>query len=323
MMTALSGDSEIMVRQDGIADTSLSALDERIGSKIAVLPGVAHVSGLGFTGTILPDSGTIFILFGYAPNEYAIQEFNIVEGESLTSNRQILLGRMMANALNKSIGDIIEVGGSRFRVIGIYESGATWDEMGGVISLRDAQSYMGRPRKVTMYMVKVDDPSLAQGIVERINAELPEAHANLSGEFVEQMPDMQAMDALMAAISFLAIAVGGIGVLNTMLMSVLERTREIGVLRALGWRRRRVLGMIINESLLLGLIGGAVGILIAFGLTYLFSLIPMFGSMLSAQWDLIIFARALAVALLLGLLGGLYPAYRATRLQPVEALRYE
>jgi ABC-type antimicrobial peptide transport system permease subunit len=312
-----------MVRQAGIADTSLSALDERIGDKIAVLPGVAHVSGLGFTGTILPDSGTIFLMFGYAPNEYGIQQFNVVEGEPLTNNRQILLGRMMSNALHKSVGDTVEVGGSRFRVVGIYESGATWEEMGGVISLRDAQSFMGRPRKVTMYMVKVDDPSQAPEIVERINAELPDAHANLSGDFVEQMPDMQAMDAMMAAISFLAIAVGGIGVLNTMLMSVLERTREIGVLRALGWRRRRVLGMIINESLLLGLIGGVVGILVAFGLTFLFSLIPMFGSMLSAQWDLVIFARALTVALLLGLLGGLYPAYRATRLQPVEALRYE
>jgi ABC-type antimicrobial peptide transport system permease subunit len=323
MISAMSGDAEIIVRQSGVADTEYSALDERIGDKIAAFPGVANVSGLGFTGTILPDSGTIFILFGYAPNEYAIQQFNVVEGEHLTNNRQILLGRMMADALHKSVGDTVEVGGSRFRVVGIYESGATWEEMGGVVSLRDAQSYMGRPRKVTMYMVKVDDPSQAPEIVERINTELPDTHANLSGEFVEQMPDMQTMDGLMAAISFLAVAVGGIGVLNTMLMSVLERTREIGVLRALGWRRRRVLGMIINESLLLGLFGGAVGIVVAFGLTYLLNLIPMFGSFLSAQWNFMIFIRALTVALLLGLLGGLYPAYRATRLQPVEALRYE
>jgi len=290
---------------------------------LSILPGVAHVSGLGFTGTILPDSGTIFIMFGYAPNEYAIQEINVVEGEPLTNNRQILLGRMMANALNKSIGDTIEVGGSRFRVVGIYESGSAMEEMGGVISLREAQSYMGRPRKVTMYMVKIENPSQAQEIVDRINTELPDAHASLSGEFAEQMPDMQAMDGMMAAISFLAVAVGGIGVLNTMLMSVLERTREIGVLRALGWRRRQVLGMIINESLLLGLIGGAVGILVAIGLTNLFNLIPMIGSILTPKWDLVIFMRAFAVALLLGLLGGLYPAYRATRLQPVEALRYE
>jgi putative ABC transport system permease protein len=137
------------------------------------------------------------------------------------------------------------------------------------------------------------------------------------------MPDMQAMDGMMAAISFLAVAVGGIGVLNTMLMSVLERTREIGVLRALGWRRRRVLGMIINESLLLGLLGGLVGILVAYGLTFLLNQIPMIGSILTPKWELVIFLRAVAVALLLGLLGGLYPAYRATRLQPVEALRYE
>ena len=323
MMSGMSGDSEIMVRQAGIADTSLSALDERIGDKIAVLPGVSHVSGVGFTGTILPDSGTIFIMFGYSPNEYAIQEYNIVEGGPLTNNRQILLGRLMANGLNKSVGDIVEIGGCRFRVVGIFESGSTWEEMGGVISLREAQSFMGRPRKVTMYMVKVDNPNQAPEIKDRINTEMPDAHASLSGEFVEQMPDMQAMDGMMAAISFLAVAVGGIGVLNTMLMSVLERTREIGVLRALGWRRRRVLGMIINESLLLGLLGGLVGILVAYGLTFLLNQIPMIGSILTPKWELVIFLRAVAVALLLGLLGGLYPAYRATRLQPVEALRYE
>ena len=323
VIVAMGGDAEIIVRQSGVADTEFSALDERIGEKIAAFPGVAHVSGLGFTGTILPDSGAIFIIFGYAPHEYSIQQFNIVEGESLTSNHQMLLGRMMADSLSKSVGDTIEVGGSRFKVVGIYESGAAWEEMGGVISLRDAQAYMGRPRKVTMYLVKVDQPSQAEEIVIRINASFSDVHASLSGEFVEQMPDMQTVDGLIAAISLLAIGVGGVGVLNTMLMSVLERTREIGVLRSLGWRRRRVLGLIMNESIVLGLVGGLFGIGIAFGLTFLFHLIPMYGSILSPNWDLVIFVRAFSVALLLGVLGGLYPAYRATRLQPVEALRYE
>ena len=323
IISAISGDSEIIVRQAGVADTEFSALDERIGEKIAVLPGVMHVSGLGFSGAILPDSGTIFIMFGYAPNEYAIQQFSIVEGDALVSNRQILLGRMMANSLNKTIGDTIEVGGSRFKVVGIYESGSAWEEMGGVVTLRDAQAFMGRPRKVSMYMVKVAEPNLAAGIVSRINEEFPDVHASLSGEFVEQMPDMQNVEGVLAAISFLAIGVGGIGVLNTMLMSVLERTREIGVLRALGWQRRRVLGMIMNEALLLGLAGGVVGIFVAFGLTFLFSSVPMFGEFISPEWDLVIFARALGVAIVLGIAGGLYPAYRATRLQPIEALRYE
>ena len=323
VMSAMSGDAEIMVRQAGVADTEFSALDERTGDRIAVLPEVAHVSGMALSGTILPDSGTVFILLGYAPNEAAIRRLNVVEGERLTSNHQILLGSMMAEALNKSVGDTIQVGGSRFRVVGIYESGAVWEEMGGVVSLREAQTYMGRPRKVTIYMVKVKSPPEAPKVVEKINAQMPDAHASLSGEFMEQMPDMQAMDGLMASISFLAIIVGGVGVMNTMLMTVLERTREIGVLRALGWGRRRILGMILQEALLLGLLGGALGILVAFALTLLFSLIPMFGEMLVPKWSVDIFARAILVAALLGMFGGLYPAYRAVRLQPVEALRYE
>jgi ABC-type lipoprotein release transport system permease subunit len=323
MITSMSGDAEVLVRQEGVADTEYSALDKRVGDKIASYPEVAFVSGMNLAGTILPNSNTLFILLGYAPNEYAIQRFNVVEGDRLTSNHQILLGRMMADALNKSVGDTLQVGGSRFRVAGIYESGAVWQEMGGVVSLREAQAFMGRPRKVTLYMIKMKDPDLAPQVVEKINNQLPEAHANLSGEFVEQMPDMQAMDGLMVSISFLAILVGGLGVMNTLLMTVLERTREIGVLRALGWRRRRILSMILKEALLLGLLGGAVGILVAFSLAYLFSLIPMYGSLITPRWAVDIFLRAILVAVLLGIFGGLYPAYRAVRLQPVEALRYE
>ncbi|MEA3350942.1 MAG: FtsX-like permease family protein [Chloroflexota bacterium] len=319
----MGGDAEIMIRQAGIADTGYSTIDERIGDKIAVLPEVQNVSGMAFTATVLPDAGAFFILQGLAPNEYRIQRLNVVEGKRLTSNHQILLGRMMAEAMSKNVGDIIEISASRFSVIGIFESSSSWMEMGGVITLRDAQTFAGKPRKVGMYMVKVHDPSQAEAIVEMINTNFPEVHAALTGEFAEQMPDMESMDAMMAAISFLAIFVGGVGVMNTMLMAVLERTREIGVLRALGWRRYRILSMIMKESALLGLFGGVTGIGVAFGLGYLFSHAPMIGSMLTPVWELDIFVRAIIIALILGLLGGIYPALRATRLQPVEALRYE
>jgi putative ABC transport system permease protein len=217
----------------------------------------------------------------------------------------------------------LELSGIRYKIVGLYESTSSWMEMGGVVTLRDAQSYMGRPRKVTMYMVGVKDPSDARKVVERINADVPEAHASVSGEFVEQMPDMENVGAMIGAVSFLAIAVGGVGVMNTMLMSVLERTREIGVLRALGWRRRRVLWMIIKEATLLGVLGGLSGVGIAFALSYLVANIPMIAGLVSPVWTLQIFIRAFSIAMFLGLLGGLYPAFRATRLQPVEALRYE
>jgi putative ABC transport system permease protein len=160
-------------------------------------------------------------------------------------------------------------------------------------------------------------------VVDRINTEFSEATAALSGDFVNQMPDFQTTDAMMGSISLMAIVIGGVGVLNTMLMAVFERTREIGVLRALGWRRRSILSMILREAFLLGILGGIAGILIAVALTYGMMSVPMVGGMLEPQWEWQMFARSMSVALILGLLGGLYPAYRATRLQPVEALRYE
>ncbi len=160
-------------------------------------------------------------------------------------------------------------------------------------------------------------------MVERLNSEFPGISAALASDFANQMPDMRNSNSMISGISFIAILVGGVGVLNAMLMSVYERTREIGVLRALGWRRRNVLGLILREAVILGLLGGFAGILIAFGLGFLIENTPMIGGMLDLAWNVRIFVRALTVALLLGVIGGLYPAFRATRLTPIEALRYE
>jgi ABC-type lipoprotein release transport system permease subunit len=320
---ALGTAAEIMIRQADAPSSSQSILDQRIGTKLAVLPEVDHVSGIIMTAVNLPEAGSLFMLQGYAPNEFAIRRINVVEGNLLTGNRQILLGRVMAEALGKGAGDTIQLGGKRFRIVGVFETGVAWEEMGGIITLRDAQAFIGRPRKVTMYAVKVEDPTMAQALVTQINTQFPEAYAALSGEFVEQTPDMKLSNLLLGAISVLAVGVGGVGVLNTMLMAVLERTREIGVLRALGWRRRDVLGLIMREALLLGIIGGIVGIGIAFGITSLMASAPTIGEALTPIWDWDIFVRSLLVAITLGVVGGLYPAYRATQFEPVEALRYE
>ncbi|MDD2696432.1 MAG: ABC transporter permease, partial [Anaerolineales bacterium] len=314
---------EILLRQADIADTSLSAIDERIAEKIAAMPEVESVSGMIISAVTMPEAGGFFIVLGYAPNEFAIQRYKVVEGESLKSNRQIIIGKMMAEALHKDVGDTLELSGSRYRIVGIYESNIGWEELGGVITLRDAQVLAGRPHKVTMLSVKLRDPSMAQQVVDEINTSYTDIHASLASQFVEQMPDIQNSNAMMDAISLLAIVIGGVGVLNTMLMAVFERTREIGVLRALGWRARAVLLMIMKEAILLGVSGGLSGILIAFFLVALLGRAPMVGGMLSASWDLDIFVRTILIAVALGAFGGLYPAYRATRLQPVEALRYE
>jgi ABC-type antimicrobial peptide transport system permease subunit len=320
---SLGSDAQIIVRQADIADTSLSAIDARDVARIAAMPEVKSASGIVFTAVMTDNGAGFMVILGYAPNEYAIQDFNVVEGEAINGNHQIMLGRMIADSMDAEVGDSIELNGMRFRVKGIYESGVGWEDSGGIISLRDAQNFVGRPRKVTMLSVALKDPNQAQAVVEKINTNLPGAYAALSGEFADQMPDMKSMDGMMGGISLMAILVGGLGVMNTMLMSVIERMREIGVLRALGWRRRQVLEMILKESLLLSMLGAMGGVMVAFILKYIIMNIPGMSGLISVSFTVTAFLRAILVALLLGLFGGLYPAYRATKMQPVEALRYE
>jgi putative ABC transport system permease protein len=134
---------------------------------------------------------------------------------------------------------------------------------------------------------------------------------------------MQSMGVLMWTISVLAIIVGGIGMMNTMLMSVFERTREIGTLRALGWRRKRVLASVLQESLVLALMGVVLGTALSVILSVVMRQIPVWGEALIIIISLNLMIQALLIALGLGAVGGLYPAWRAANLSPVEALRYE
>ena len=131
------------------------------------------------------------------------------------------------------------------------------------------------------------------------------------------------MSAASLAVSVLAILIGGIGVTNTMMMSIFERTREIGVLRAVGWKKRRVITMILGESITLCIFSVLIGSLLGIIGARLLMLEPTIGAILEPMFTLETFIRAFLVAFTVGLVGGFYPAYRASKLLPSEALRYE
>jgi ABC-type antimicrobial peptide transport system permease subunit len=314
---------QIMIRQNNVADTAYSAIDERVGAKLAAMQDVESVSGLIFSAVSMPDAGGFFIIQGYHPTDFGINRFNVVEGLPIKGNRQIMIGRTVADSMKKKVGESIDLGGSRFKIVGIYESNVSWEEIGGVITLRDAQTLTGKPRKVTMYGLKLAKNVDAEELVNKINSSNPDIHAALSGDFVNQMADMQNTYAMMDGLNFMAILIGGLGVMNTMLMAVMERTREIGVMRALGWRRRNILDMIMRESVLIGLAGGLVGILLAVFLAIIISISPGAINMYTPRFSFVMIFQSIMVAVVLGVAGGFYPAYRATKQEPVEALRYE
>ena len=313
--------TDILAIEAGV-DSDFSALDERMGSQIGARSDVDAVSGVIMTA-VDTDRMPMMLMFGYHPRSFAIRHFRIIEGEPLTSRHQVIVGHRAAEQTGLDIGDTLRMLDSNFRVVGIYETGVSFEDIGVVISLREAQAITGKPRQVMMYGIKLDDPGQAERVRDELEAAFPEADFSLTADVAEIMSDMQVLQEMVGSISFMAILIGAVGMLNTMLMSVLERTREIGVLRALGWRRRQVLGMVLRESLVLGVFGGILGMILGVGLGNLISLAPgTFGS-----FDLIfppeLFLQAAIVSLIAGAVGGLYPGWRATRMLPVEALRYE
>jgi ABC-type antimicrobial peptide transport system permease subunit len=313
--------TDLLAIESGV-DPDLSAIHERVGVQIEVRPEVEAVSGTIMTA-VNTEQMAMLLVFGYHPRSYAIRHYRIVEGQPLSAPRQVIVGKQAAAQMSLRVGDTLRLLQSNFRVAGIYETGVAYEEVGVVIGIREAQALTGKPRQVMYYAIKLHDPSRVEEVRDALGADYPEIDFALTAEAAEGMSDFQAMQEMIDQISFLAVLIGAVGMLNNMLMSVLERTREIGVLRALGWRRARVLGMILQEALILGLAGGIVGILIGVGMASLLQFVPGIYGALAPVYTPQLFVQATVVALLAGGVGGLYPAWRAARMRPVEALRYE
>ncbi len=319
-----AGGAEITVLQSGIADMQFSVLDAGGAETIEAMPEVLWASGTLIE--IVPAlDRPYFVLLGVDPQSPAFEHFRLVAGLPLAAENEILLGRISAEFSHAGPGDTLEVQGHTLRVAGIYETGVGYEDAGGVMALEAVQRLFRKEGRVNLIRVKIRPGSQDQieQIAQAIEGRLPGSAAFRSADFSRNIPDIQTLDTLAGAVSLIGVIAGGLGTMNTMLMSVFERTREIGTLRALGWRRRRVMGMVLGESLVLSLIGGLAGIALGMGLVALIRVSPALPGMIPLHLAPQTIAVALGVALALGAVGGIYPAWRAARLTPVEALRYE
>ena len=194
---------------------------------------------------------------------------------------------------------------------------------GAFMSLNTLQNLTSNNGKISDIAVKVADnanvTTVSQAITNAYPNQLTATTAADQANRINQ--SLGFINEASTAISLLAIVIGGIGIINVMIMSVFERTREIGVLKAVGWRSSRILTMILGESIILTLTAAVVGIVV--GVVGVYALLPLIGSGFQPVLTVGILLRALGIAFLVGVIGGLYPAYRASRLPPTEALRYE
>ena len=247
-----------------------------------------------------------------------------------------VLGSDLARQLDASVGSSVDIRGQEFEVVGILEPTLTMPDSSAMMPLAASQElYVAMipamfaddldPAQVvsglTVYPERGVDP---EALAQDIRAANASWDVMTGADFDEQIGSATAIfNAILVGIALISLAVGGLSVINTMAMSVAERTREIGIKRAIGGSRRRIVGELVAESALIGFLGGVIGLILGAGVAWL-------GNELGRESGFLLFlltpataVTAVAFSTILGALAGLVPAMHAARLDPVTALRYE
>jgi len=321
---------------------SSSTLNASIVEEIASLPHVYAASPQLTEVVIVND--TWALIWGIDPQTFddAAGGLNIVEGRAIGESETYVtvLGKALYDVLNASLGQQVLVKARpsnelnnvaltnvTLTIIGVHETGVSWADRGLYVPISVVQDLTESYGKVSSILVKADDPNYVEVISSEIKALFPETRVVTIATIIERASQfLNTMTVSLGSIGMVALVAGSFGVVNTMFISVVERTREIGTMKAIGAKNSTVLKLFISEAFIIGCLGGIVGVALG-------SLSSLAVSSLSI--DILPTARNVsplltlpnvAVSFFLGLgtgvVAGLYPAWRAARMKPVEALRH-
>jgi len=331
---------QVMMRMTGFTKRDIEKLREE-SSFITAISGIvqsnANVVGLQGNAQVS--------IQGVEPDFFITRNWKVIEGfyfddeDIQLRNRVAVLGQTTARNLfgqaNAALGEQIRIGTNYFLVIGILESkgasfgGSDQDDI-VLVPMDTAITRLANARNINQIVLSViskDYMDAAQKEAELILRESRGIREGAASDFsIMNQADMidmasatsRTLTTLLAAIAGVSLLVGGIGIMNIMLVSVTERTREIGIRMAVGGRKRDILFQFLTESVILSLMGGILGI----GMAFLVCRLLLMIGIPTAINPLIVAASTLFAAFV-GIIFGYYPALKAARLYPIDALRYE
>lgn len=326
---------DIVVSRQGTADRLSSSVDAGYAQQIAAIDGVAKTAGVLLETLSLEDQDVYGVpTMGIAEGSWLMEDYTIQtaamaetsssDASSATDQRSLMLGIHLAERIGVKAGETVMMFEEPYAVSGVFESRSTWENGSMILPLPVLQEITDRSGQVTYINVVLDKPvDAAQAertltTIQQLDAKL---HALTTDEFVETDTRMQLASAMAWMTSVVALVIGAIGTLNTMMTSVLERTEEIGILRAIGWPRRRVVSMVLLESCGLAVIACVLGCAAAVLLTWGLSQASAARGILSPAIDGQVLLQGILLAVSIGFLGALIPAWRAARMLPTEAFR--
>ena len=318
------GRADFGLFQGDVSDFSRSLLPESLAAEVARAPDVSAVARLKLFAASAPGQASFFV-FGLEPQEFVWRRLVLLHGSFPAGSGEALVGDRAARTLHLGVGGTLGVTRVRaFRVTGVYHSGDGFEDAGAVVPLRVAERLAGRPGDVTTVAVTVRPGVRASRVAKELEHRFPgDVAVTEPGQAIKVDTSSRLIVDTGWIISLLALIVGGIGVTNTMAMSVLERVREIGILRAVGWRTWRVGVLVVGEALGIALLALGVGLGLGVLAAEVFSDHTSESALVRPAFNGGVFAWGLAFALGVALIGAAYPTWRAVRLTPIAALRRE
>jgi len=316
------GRADFGLFQGGLADLTASSLPASLAPRIAAEPGVADVSPIQLVTDALPGEPS-FLVFGAPPTSFLAERLVMLDGRR-ARGREAMLGEAAARQLGLGPGDTLVLRQGRVPIAGVYRSGVGFEDGGAVLPLDLTQRMTDKPGAVSTIAVAIEPGVRASTLGRRIERRYPGTVAiEDPGEVARADTNGLLISKATLVIAVLALVIGGISVTNTMLISVLERQRELGVLAAVGWRPRQIAELIFGEGVAVSLIGAGLGL--GLGVAGAALAVRALGAseLVSPHVTAWVLGRGLLVGIAIGVLGGLYPAWRVTRLRPVEALGRE
>jgi putative ABC transport system permease protein len=316
------GRADFGVFQSGASDLTRSLLPESLDAKLRATPGIANVAAI-FLRVSRVQNRDAFLVFGLRPDEFAYRRFVIVAGRRATDD-EAMLGDQAAKSLHLAPGGVLHVENRSYRIAGLYHSGNHFEDIGATLPLSAVQKLAQRPGEVTTYGITIQLGRRPGDVAKQLEHRFPGVTAVTEpGQVVKVDTSSRLIVNAGWIFSLLALIVGGIGVTNTMAMSVFERIHEIGIMRAVGWPGRRIAALIVSEAIGIGLIALAAGLAAGYGAAELFVRHGNLSQLATPDFTAGVFLWGLAFALGVAVIGALYPAWRAVRLTPIEALRRE
>lgn len=317
---------DLVVQRKGGAVQIAKGIELKLGNQIRVLPNVKQVIA-GLMDMIAFEDHNLFAVLvnGWELNSPVLDRVQTLTGRRLQAGdeKSVMLGRILAANLNKQVGDSVRIYGRDFRVVGIFESFSVYENGAVFMSLEELQKEMDRPGHVTGFVVEARNKSAAavaelRGQIEALNRSVA---VSASADFVSSLSQMKLTRTMSWVTALIAIAIGTVGVLNTMAMSVFERRGEIAAFRAMGWRKGRVMRLILTEAVCLSLVGALLGI--AFGIAAIKFLASwkMTSGLVQGDISLIAIGEGIIVAAAMAVLGASIPAYRSASRPIADSLR--